>query len=243
MSDNDATQSAQEPTPCMFMVHGEQLMLLRDMFALDTIDVCLVDTSMTALIEDAWKPWARRLRPHTKHISGRLILCAPACIFPDPQNNSTIRNTLATQLQAICDIAVTLEAHAVLIPIEAGLACFAARITHYLTPLHQRVTDQGMSLIVHAGIGSDVDDLNAILANYEPAITLSTDEFASGTYHVIGAEAPTTVNPIPIMGPFDEVTRYRSALQTWQSLRSSVEIPATDDSTPHEDTPDAATAE
>ncbi len=243
MSDNDATQSEIQPTPCMFMMHGEQLLLLRDMFALDTIDVCLVDTRMTELIEDVWKPWARRLRPHTKHISGKLILCTPTYVFPDPQHHRTIRNTLATQLQAICDIAVTLEANAVLISIEAGLQCFAERITHYLTPLHQRVTDQGMSLIVHAGLGSDVHDLHAIIANYVPAITLCTDGLADGTYQFIGAETPTVCNPIPIMGPYDEVTRYRTILHTWQSLRSTSETTPTVDSTQSEDAPDDATAD
>lgn len=195
------------------MVHGEQLLLLRDVFAANRVDVLLYDTSISALLEDEWKPWARRMRAHTKHISGNLFLCAPPCIFPDPQQHSTIRQSLATQIQAVCDAAVTLNAHGVFLPIEAATSVFASRIRHYLAPLHARMTAQSMQLIIHAGMGSEMQALRDMTSELDPPIQLSGSKDESGDY-CWWQDTSDAAPVVPaILGPFAEVNHYRIALQ------------------------------
>jgi hypothetical protein len=228
------------------MVHGEQLLLLRDMFATQQVDVFLYDTSMSELLEDAWKPWARRMRPHTKHISGRLIVCAPACIFPDPHNHGTIRATLAQQIQAVCDVAITLDAYGIFLPIEAATTEFQERIVHYLAPLHERITAQAMQLIVHAGMGSNVGALRHMIEAFTPAIHLcnkNDDDDLQCTYQWWHDTPAIRHTPTPIMGPFAEVNTYRTTIQQWRTHHATPADTAPAETESEETAPDDIASE
>lgn len=210
--------TSSETHPCALMLDGEQLILVRDLFAAHHVHVFLCDTNQSALLEDAWKPWARRMRPHTKHISGDLIICAPACIFPDPNNHPTIRASLATQLQSMCDIANTLEAKAVWLPLEAATADFAERITHYLAPLHARLAAQGVQLIVHIGKGSNTSAVTHMVADYDPAIHISSSDSTDDVaYHWMSAQATHVTHATPVFGPYPDAQTYRPAVRAWEA--------------------------
>ncbi len=163
-----------------FMLSVEQLALLRDLLSAHPITVVIDDCSNSALLDDQWKPWARRVRTQLKHISGQIIVRAPSYSFPDPQNHPKIRETIASQLQAVCDLAVVLGAHKIIIPIEAGIPALYARICHYLAPLSTRIHDQQMTLILETGIGTtrtDIDALQQLLAiPTERCVTNDGDE-------------------------------------------------------------------
>lgn len=208
-----------ETTRCALLVSGDQLPLLRDIVTSQPVDLFLNDTSESALLEDAWKPWARRLRPLLKQRSGKLVICAPASIFPDPNNHALIRASLAQQLQAVCDVAVTLEANAVFLPIEAALPIFATRIHHYVTLLHERVHAQQMELIIHAGAGSDASALREMLEVYVPAIQLCTHTPGEGTMYWANADNISAYAPVTLLGPFTDASECRVAWQRWQDTQ------------------------
>ena len=213
---DDSTTNAWSDTPrCALMVYGDQLALLRDVFVTQPVDLFLYDTSASALIEDTWKPWARRIRPQLKQRAGKLVVCAPSCIFPDQHNHALIRASLAQQLQAVCDIAVTLEADAIFLPIEAGVPVFTARINHYVALLHERVSALQMQLIVHAGTGSDIQSLSVMLAGYTPAIGLCDHDTAGGEFHWSITPTITRDTTVTIMGPFEDANTCRAAWQAW----------------------------
>jgi hypothetical protein len=140
----------------------EQLALLRDLLSTHPIAVVIDDCRNSALLDDQWKPWARRVRTQLKHVSGQIIVRAPSYSFPDPQNHPKIRDTIANQLQAVCDLAVVLAAHKIIIPIEAGIPALYTRICHYLEPLATRIHDQQMTLILETGIGTTRADIAAL---------------------------------------------------------------------------------
>lgn len=216
---DDAPIARSETTRCALLVSGDQLPLLRDIVTAQPVDLFLYDTSESALLEDAWKPWARRLRPLLKQRSGKLVICAPACIFPDPNNHAHIRASLAQQLQAVCDVAVMLEANAVFLPIEAALPIFATRIHHYVTLLHERVHTQQMELIIHAGAGSDETALREMLEGYVPAIQLCSHTIGEGTMYWANADDTSAHTPVTLLGPFTDASDCRAAWQRWQDAQ------------------------
>ncbi|MCE2849730.1 MAG: hypothetical protein LW717_00805 [Chloroflexaceae bacterium] len=217
MNEDSTNHAWSETARCALMVYGDQLALLRDLFATQPVDLFLYDTSESALIEDTWKPWARRIRPQLKQRTGKLVVCAPACIFPDQHNHPLIRASLAQQLQAICDVAVTLEADAIFLPIEAGIPIFRERINHYVTLLHERISAQQMQLIVHAGAGSDLQALSEMLAGYTPAIRLCDHDTAYGEFqwHITPTVSRRTT--VTIMGPFNDANTCRAAWHAWDA--------------------------
>jgi len=157
----DPTDDA--PAPLIgFVLSVEQLALLRDLLSVHPITVVIDDCRNSALLDDQWKPWARRVRTQLKHVSGQIIVRAPSYSFPDPQNHPKIRDTIADQLQAVCDMAVVLAAHKIIIPIEAGIPALYARICHYLEPLATRIHDQQMTLVLETGIGTTQADIAAL---------------------------------------------------------------------------------
>lgn len=217
MNDDSTNHAWSETTRCALMVYGDQLALLRDLFAAHPVDLFLYDTSVSALIEDTWKPWARRIRPQLKQRAGKLVICAPACIFPDQHNHPVIRASLAQQLQAICDVAVTLEADAIFLPIEAGVPVFAARINHYVALLHERISAQQMQLIVHAGAGSDIQALGDMLADYTPAIRLCAHDAPYGEFQWHTTPTISRHTTVTIMGPFEDANTCRTAWHAWDA--------------------------
>ena len=250
---NDDAPIAWSETPhCALLVSGDQLPLLRDIVTSQPVALFLNDTSESALLEDAWKPWARRLRPLLKQRSGKLVICAPACIFPDPNNHAHIRASLAQQLQAVCDVAVTLDANAVFLPIEAALPIFASRIHHYVTLLHERVYAQQMELIIHAGAGSDATALREMLDAYVPAIQLCSHTIGEGTLYWANADDISTYAPVTLLGPFTDASNCRAAWQRWQDAQIAPSPEATTEDTPppaqtaederHDDPPSASSA-
>lgn len=158
VADSDAVA-----TPLIgFVVSVEQLALLRDLLSAHPITVVIDDCHQSALLDDQWKPWARRVRTQLKHVSGQIIVHAPSYSFPDPHNHPKIRETITSQLQAICDLAIMLAAHKIIIPIEAGIPPLYSRICHYLEPLASRVHNQQMGLVLAMGIGTTATDLEAL---------------------------------------------------------------------------------
>ncbi|NBU63104.1 MAG: hypothetical protein EBS29_01140 [Chloroflexia bacterium] len=145
-----------------FVVSVEQLALLRDLLSTAPISVVIADSSDTTLLDDQWKPWARRVRTQLKQVCGPIIVRAPSYLFPDPHLQPKIRDTIANQLQALCDLAVVLAAHKIIVPIEAGIPALYPRICHYLTPLASRINDQQMTLVLETGIGTTATAIVAI---------------------------------------------------------------------------------
>jgi hypothetical protein len=141
--------------------------------------VVIDDCRNSELLDDQWKPWARRVRTQLKHVSGPIIVRAPSYSFPDSQNHPKIRDTIASQLQAVCDLAIVLGAQKIIIPIEAGIPALYPRICHYLAPLASRIHDQQMTLILEMGIGTTASDLVAIQQlldiSCERAVTIDDD--------------------------------------------------------------------
>jgi hypothetical protein len=125
------TPDAVPPPHIGFVVSVEQLALLRDLLSAHPIAVVIDDCRNSALLDDQWKPWARRVRTQLKHVSGPIIVRAPSYSFPDPSNHPQIRDTIASQLQAVCDLAVMLAAQKIIIPIEAGIPAL-----HLFSGLH-----------------------------------------------------------------------------------------------------------
>jgi hypothetical protein len=126
MNDDEAvtqsTASDDPPAPLVgFVVSVEQLALLRDLLSAHPITVVIDDCRNSELLDDQWKPWARRVRTQLKNVSGPIIVRAPSYSFPDPQHHPKIRDTIAIQLQAVCDLAVVVGAQKIIIPIEAGI--------------------------------------------------------------------------------------------------------------------------
>jgi hypothetical protein len=163
-----------------FVVSVEQLALLRDLLSTQQISVVIDDCSNSTLLDDQWKPWARRIRTQLKQVSEPIIVRAPSYIFPEPHQHPKIRDTIASQLQAVCDLAVVLAAHKIIIPIEAGIPTLYRRICHYLEPLATRIHDQQMTLILETGIGTTLSDISAIqqllTVPTERCMTADTDD-------------------------------------------------------------------
>ena len=183
MNDDEAvTQSEASddpPAPLVgFVVSVEQLALLRDLLSAHPITVVIDDCRNSELLDDQWKPWARRVRTQLKHVSGPIIVRAPSYSFPDPLHHPKIRDTIASQLQAVCDLAVVLAAQKIIIPIEAGIPALYPRICHYLAPLASRIHDQQMTLILEMGIGTTASDLVAIqqLLDIPSECAITTDD-------------------------------------------------------------------
>ena len=171
------TPDAVPPPHIGFVVSVDQLALLRDLLSAHPIAVVIDDCRNSALLDDQWKPWARRVRTQLKHVSGPIIVRAPSYSFPDPSNHPQIRDTIASQLQAVCDLAVMLAAQKIIIPIEAGIPALYARICHYLEPLATRIHDQQMTLVLETGIGTTPADIAALqqLLALATEICLSAD--------------------------------------------------------------------
>jgi hypothetical protein len=219
------TPDAVPPPHIGFVVSVEQLALLRDLLSAHPIAVVIDDCRNSALLDDQWKPWARRVRTQLKHVSGQIVVRAPSYSFPDPQNHTKIRDTIADQLQAVCDLAVVLGAHKIIIPIEAGIPALYARICHYLEPLAIRVHDQQMTLVLETGIGTTASDLAAIqqllTIPCECAITTNDDDVAHDLTDIDyvyekntwadNREVPTDIPPTCTMliGPCDATQPFR----------------------------------
>lgn len=235
MNDNDAVTPSETtedpPAPLVgFVVSVEQLALLRDLLSAHPITVVIDDCHNSELLDDQWKPWARRVRTQLKHVCGPIIVRAPSYCFPDPQYHPKIRDTIASQLQAVCDLAIVLGAHKIIIPIEAGIPTLYPRIMHYLTPLVTRIHDQQMTVILENGIGTTAMDLVAIQqllpissecavireADVTPDLTDIDYVYEKNTWadnHELATDIPPTCTML--IGPCDATQQFR---RYWESF-------------------------
>lgn len=154
-------------------ISTDQLPVLLDVLRVHPVDVCITDTSDTAVLDVSWRPWARRVKPWLHASMGASYMLAPMYTFPDPQYHARQRQIIAEQLQHVIESAVYCEARGIIIPIESLVDPFQQRLKHYLDVVLPLLEQHQLQLVVTTSAYCTAAQLRAFATQYDPPLAVA----------------------------------------------------------------------